>query len=289
MSRLRASVYVAPAIPWLRPNGKEGGPWSPISCTLIYGEKEALLVDTPITYAQNEALADWIELTIPGKRLTSIYITHGHGDHWFGIGALKKRFPGVKAVATAGTVEHMKEQIDPKVFEPTYGSMFPRQIDTDFVLAEPLLGNGELQLEDHSIKAVEVGHSDTHDTTILWVPDLKLAVCGDVVYGDVHQMLGAANTRLLRAEWIRAIEKVEALGPEIVVPGHQKPGEVHGRFHLAASKKYIQDFEDIMNDGAKNSKDVFGAMVKKYPTRFNTGALMMGCMSAFKSKTGNHL
>ena len=202
---------------------------------------------------------------------------------------LKKRFPSVKAVATAGTIAHMEQQIDPKFFNAGWGSQFAGQIDMDFEIAEPLPASGEIYLEGHALKAVEVGHSDTHDSTILWVPDLKLAVCGDVVYGDVHQMLAAANTRALRAEWIAAIEKVESLGPETVVPGHKKPGELDGTFHLAASKKYIQDFQETLNGGAKSPKEVLQAMLKKYPTRFNSGALMMGCIGAFKSKNGSQL
>jgi glyoxylase-like metal-dependent hydrolase (beta-lactamase superfamily II) len=283
MSPLRANVYVAPAIPWSKPNGKEGGPWSPIACTLIHSDNEAVLVDTPITNAQNKDLADWIETTIPGKRLTTIYITHGHADHWLGINMLQKRFPGVRAVATEGTIAHMKQQIEPTAFKTTWGSQFPNQIDTEFVLADPLPANGEFQLEDHVLKAIEVGHSDTHDTTVLWVPDISLAVCGDVVYGDVHCMLGAANTRALREEWITAIDKVVALRPEMVVPGHMNPGELTGTFHLAATKQYIRDFGDIVGEGGKSSREIAGEMLKRYPTRFNQGALLVSAMAAAKN------
>ena len=289
MSPLRANVYVAPAIPWYKPNGQEGGPWSPISSTLIHGDHEAVLVDTPITTEQNKELADWIEATVPGKRLTTIYITHGHADHWFGIGVLQKRFPVVKAVATTGTISHMKQQIEPKAFKATWGTQFPGQIDEDFQLADPLPPHGEFYLEGHVLKAVEVGHSDTHDSTVLWVPDLKLAVCGDVVYGDVHQMLAFSNTKELREEWMAAIEKVEALGPEIIVAGHKKPGELDGTFHLAASKKYIRDFGDIVEGGAKDAREVSKEMLKRYPTRFNKGALLAGCNAAFKAQKRNKL
>ena len=285
MSQLRANAHVAPAIPWSKPNGKEGGPWSPIACTLIHGDKEAVLVDTAITNAQNTDLADWISATIPDKRLTTIYITHGHADHWLGINLLRKRFPGVKAVATAGTIAHMKQQIEPKTFNATWGSQFPNQIDTDFALAEPLPPSGEFSLEGHVLQAVEVGHSDTHDTTVLWVPDIRLAVCGDVVYGDVHCMLGAANTKALQDEWIAAIMKVGALGPEMVVPGHMKPGELTGTFHLAATRQYILDFGQVVGDGGKSSRDIAEAMLERYPTRFNKGALLVGAMAAAKKKT----
>lgn len=107
MSSLRADFYVALPIPWKKPNGSAGGLWSPISCTLIHSDKEAVLVDTLITISQAKDLGDWIEKVIPKKKLTTIYITHGHGDHFFGIPQLLKRFPGARAVETATTVKHM--------------------------------------------------------------------------------------------------------------------------------------------------------------------------------------
>ncbi|KAF2159208.1 hypothetical protein M409DRAFT_32447, partial [Zasmidium cellare ATCC 36951] len=267
-SQLRASVYVNPPVPYVKPDGTRAGEWSPIPSTLIYGEHEAVLVDTAITEAQNVALGDWIEQTIPTKRLAYVYITHGHGDHWLGIGYLKKRFPGLKAIATSGTIKHMQEQIEPTLWNSTYGTRFPGQIDTNFVLAEPLPSNGEFTLEDNVLKAVEVGRSDTHDSTVLWVPSIKLAVCGDVVYGDVHQQLRYSNTKANREEWISAIEKVEALRPETVIPGHKKPGEVDGAYHLQASKEYIRTFGELLNK-SKDSTELFKLMTERYPTRFN--------------------
>jgi glyoxylase-like metal-dependent hydrolase (beta-lactamase superfamily II) len=78
-SALRADVYVAPAIPV---HSGEWS-WSPTACTLVHGEQEAVLIDTPLTSAQTQDLVDWIKSIILNKRLTTIYITHGHGDHFF--------------------------------------------------------------------------------------------------------------------------------------------------------------------------------------------------------------
>ena|SRR5258708_2029323 len=85
----------------LFPNG-DHPMWSPMSSTLIYGPTEAVLIDTPLTIKQTEALADWVERF--GKKLSSIYITHRHGDHWFGTRPLTERFPGVSVYATEGTL-----------------------------------------------------------------------------------------------------------------------------------------------------------------------------------------
>ena len=61
------------------------------SATLIYGEHDAILVDTLATHDQVDALADWIDTK--ERRLSRIYITHGHGDHWLGLARLIQRFP----------------------------------------------------------------------------------------------------------------------------------------------------------------------------------------------------
>jgi glyoxylase-like metal-dependent hydrolase (beta-lactamase superfamily II) len=295
---LYASVYVAPPISFTAPNGKPGGLWSPISSTLIHTTRHAVLVDTPITKSQTQDLIAFIEKTLhPGAQLKYIYITHGHGDHWFGINMLLKRFPGAKAVATKGTIEHMKTQIVEGSGAATgragWLGRFPGQIDEDFVLAEPLDGSGKFYLptEDGKVergiefRAVEVGHSDTHDSTVLFVPDLKLVVAGDVVYGDVHQMLAEANTHALRMEWVRAIETIMALKPtpEIVVPGHMKADEIPGAWHLENSRRYILEFDRLVASGRfAKAKDLVGAVKKHWPTRFNDGALVVGAISALK-------
>src|SRR5882672_7851064 len=82
------------------PPGKEQWTWVPTSATLIYGRRDAVLVDAFLTADQAHALVDWVEAS--GKNLTTIYVTHGHGDHFFGAGALLDRFPKASIVATRG-------------------------------------------------------------------------------------------------------------------------------------------------------------------------------------------
>ncbi|MFI6494039.1 MBL fold metallo-hydrolase [Streptomyces sp. NPDC050564] len=65
---------------------------SPLTSTLIFGEEDAVLVDPPFTREQTEQVGNWVERS--GRRLTHVYSTHGHGDHWFGTAELVKRFRG---------------------------------------------------------------------------------------------------------------------------------------------------------------------------------------------------
>ncbi|RWA05890.1 hypothetical protein EKO27_g9215 [Xylaria grammica] len=283
MTSLRSAVYVAPPILIA---GRREAWWSPISCTLVYSEREAVLVDTPITIQQNEALVAWVEGIAPGRRLRYIYITHGHGDHFFGIPVILKHFPEAVPLATLATVKHMGQQTEEAVFSNLWEARFPGQIHKPFTLAQPIPEDWRLQfkLEERWVfQAIHCGHTDTYDSTILWVPDLRLAICGDVVYGQVHQMLMEANTEARREEWIRAIEKVEELKPAYVVPGHRQAEEIDGVWHLASTKKYIQDFGDVLKSGPKDEADLFSKMLDLYPDRFNPGALKLSTMGAFKA------
>ena len=66
--------------------------WSPISSTLIYGERDAILVNAPRTTEEAGEVADWVGAS--GKNLVAMYATHGHGDHWFGFAEVAKLLPG---------------------------------------------------------------------------------------------------------------------------------------------------------------------------------------------------
>jgi glyoxylase-like metal-dependent hydrolase (beta-lactamase superfamily II) len=80
------------------PNG-EPKRFSPMASTLIYGSSDAVLTDPGMTEEQARVLGDWV--AGKGRSLTDIFITHGHGDHWFAAGLLAERF-GARIVASAG-------------------------------------------------------------------------------------------------------------------------------------------------------------------------------------------
>ena len=177
-SSLTYQVYVAPIIAMAGkdvPPGQSRSTWSPISATLICGRYDAVLVDPLMTVEQGMAVADWVSTT--GKNLTTVYVTHGHGDHWFGLGAVRERFPGVRAVATPAVIESMRKWSAPGVLQTFWQPRFPGQIPDDNPVADPLDGPS-FELEGRQLVAVGVGHTDTDDTTILHVPDIGLVVAG---------------------------------------------------------------------------------------------------------------
>src|SRR6202008_4785828 len=189
---------------------------SPVASTLIYGDRDAVLVDPPFTRDQVQRVGDWIENS--GKKLTYIYATHGHGDHWFGTDLLLQRFPGVVAYATEGTIAMMHKQATEGRAQ-MWDVDFPGLIPPSPVVYQPIPADG-LELEGQRLLAVEVGHTDTDDTTVLHVPSIGFVVAGDVAYNGVHQYLLERANGGIKA-LLRALNKVEALHPRAFLAGHK--------------------------------------------------------------------
>src|SRR5438552_11730590 len=149
-------VFVTPGIPIVTrdaPPGVRETYFQAMASTLIYGMRDAVLVDAFMTIKQANALADWV--AAKGKNLTTIYITHGHGDHCFGIGTLLERFPNARAVATPNVVKVMRQQASPEGLK-IWKAAFPDQIPDRLVIAEELKGNA-IDLEGRELSAEELG------------------------------------------------------------------------------------------------------------------------------------
>src|SRR6266487_1992009 len=188
---LRYEVVVSPMerLPeaaGLQPPAGPSAAWSPLSSTLIYGATEVALTDPPITTTQAERLADRVAAT--GRELTAIYVTHGHGDHWYGTAALPRRFPGATVYATEGVIAQMRRASPDGRPSPLFAALFPGQIPRTPVVARPVPQDGIL-VDGEVLRPIEVGHSDTDDSTVLHVPSIDLVVAGDVIYNNVHQFL----------------------------------------------------------------------------------------------------
>jgi glyoxylase-like metal-dependent hydrolase (beta-lactamase superfamily II) len=193
------------------PPGKDDLKWVANTTTVIHGEQEALLVDTFLSDAQTAELADWVAAT--GKRLSTIYITHARPDHFFGLKLLRDRFPRARAIALPQVVENMHRALAPDSVE-SWRRRFPGQIPDRLVAAEALDAE-TFSLEGNAIVALDIGHTDTDHTTCLHVPSLGLVVAGDAIYNGTHPYLVESDGQGL-ADWLAAIDKIEALNPAAV-------------------------------------------------------------------------
>jgi glyoxylase-like metal-dependent hydrolase (beta-lactamase superfamily II) len=279
MQPLNWDVFVTPGIPIATsdlPPGTKQAMFQAIASTLVYGKRDAVLVDTFMTVKQADALADWVAAS--GKNLTTIYITHGHGDHWFGIGALLERFPNARAVATPDVVRVMRQQASPEILK-IWKAGFPGQIPDRLVIAEELNGN-IIDLEGNDLVALELGHTDTDYTTCLNVPSIGLVIAGDAAYNDVHLYLVESNAKS-RREWISALDKIESLNPRAVVASHKRPNNDDNPRIIEETRQYIRDFDRIA-EMTTTAQELYDKMLELYPNRVNPGWALWSSARAVK-------
>ena len=250
--------------------------WSPISSTLVYGKRDADLVDAFITVEQARALVDWVVAS--GKNLTTIYATHGHGDHFFGASTVLERFPRARLVATPDVVKVMRQQASPQSLGSFWNPLFPGQISDHLVIAEELTEN-VIDLEGHDLVVVPLGHTDTGNTTCLHVPSTSLVVAGDAAYNGVHLYL-AESDPLRRREWIAARDTIESLNPRALIAGHKRPGNADSSKIIEETRQYIRDFDRISGT-TTTARELYDKMLELYPDRVNPGlALWLSARAA---------
>jgi len=272
-THLKWDVFVTPSIAVVTNDiapGEHERPWPPISSTLIYGERDAVVVDSFITLEQARAQAEWI--AAKEKNLTTIYATHGHGDHFFGASVLLDRFPKARFVAAPSAIQVMKEQVSPDFVAKFWESRFPNQLPKRLVMAEELKTDG-LDLEGETLVVVSLKFTDTAGTTCLHVPSLDLIAAGDAAYNGVHPRLLEANQSRKRDEWLSALDKMASLKPRSVVAGHKNmKNDDDGARVIRETRKYILDFQEL---AAKTTtpKELYDQMLSRYPDWLNRGAL----------------
>ncbi|MGW1208026.1 MBL fold metallo-hydrolase [Streptomyces sp. NPDC002499] len=240
--------------------------WSPLSHTLIYGPTSAVIVDPPITRTQSAALADWI--TARGRRLAYVFITHAHGDHWLGTAELLRRFPDATAVAAPGTARRIEASTPDGSVPPLWPALFPGQLDEDAarIQVEKSPTDG-FTVDGYPLIPVEVGHSDTDDTSVLHVPSLDLVVAGDVVYNNVHQYLAETPNGGLEA-WHGALDTVAALKPRHVVAGHKDSSRPDEPSDVDATRRYLDDTRRVL-EASSSPHEFFTRVLDSYPGRIN--------------------
>ena len=255
------------------PNG-EPKLFSPMASTLIYGSEDAVLTDPAMTTDQARALGDWV--AEQGRNLTDIFVTHGHGDHWFAAGLLAERF-GARVVASAGTIAQMhgNAAARPLLWDKVYTGIPPSPVTAVTV------PDNRFTLEGHELVIVEVGYTDSDDTTVLHVPDLELVVAGDVIYNGVHMYLAQSAVVGGFGPWRDAIDKVEALKPRHIVAGHQNQQlDDDAERTIAETRQYLDDAEELLRT-ENTAVDFFNAKLERYPNHLGRTVLWAGARRVY--------
>ncbi|HEX5392955.1 MAG TPA: MBL fold metallo-hydrolase [Rhodocyclaceae bacterium] len=229
-----------------------------VNSVLLTGKTDAVLIDAQFTRADAHRLV--AEILASGKKLKAVYISHGDPDYYFGLEVIKQEFPDVKVYASAPTVAWIKSTVDKKVafWGPKMGANAPKSP----VIPEVLPGNS-LDLEGNKLDVIGLD-GDLPQRTFVWVPAIKAVVGGVNVFGGLHLWMADSQTKAQRAAWSKTLDRIAALHPAIVVPGHAAAGTPRDISQVKYSQEYLQAYEQAL-DKAASAADVIAAMKQKYP------------------------
>jgi glyoxylase-like metal-dependent hydrolase (beta-lactamase superfamily II) len=201
-----------------------------VNSHLIEGEREAILVDAQFTLSEAAKAVEHVHAS--GKRLKLILITHGHPDHFFGLGLFQRAFPEARIVATPEVIADIRDY-GPKAIA-RWKPVFKDEIPDTFVVPEPLSAT-QLELEGKQIQLIAADRGESAHATVVWIPSIGALITGDLAYAKVHLWL-AEN----RPEgWQQILERLERLQPVTVYPGHGAAGSAA---LLAENRDYIDAF-----------------------------------------------
>ncbi|WP_295998706.1 MBL fold metallo-hydrolase [Rugamonas sp.] len=228
----------------------------PVASVLVTGKTDAVLIDAQ--FSRGEALKLVERIRASGKKLTTVYISHGDPDFYFGLDVVKAAFPDAKIVATPQTIAAIEKKAQAKV--AFWGPILKQNAPHGIVVPQPLQGN-EIKLEGQSLKIA----GPTPERSYVWIPSIKAVVGGVVLFGDLHVWTADTQTAQSRQDWLTTLAGIEALKPVTVVPGHFKVGASMTPQSIAFTHDYLVSFA-LATAKAANSAELIASMKQQYPS-----------------------
>ena len=249
-----------------------------VNSTLIYGDRDAILVDAQFRLSDaHRVVAAILESK---KNLTTVYVTHPHPDHYFGLVVIRQAFPNAKFVALPKVVDGIKASWQNRVnaWKPQYGDNIP----SNPIIPEALEGS-TLTLEGETLQVFGPLQGDSAgDNSFVWIPSLKAIVGGDTLFSGAH-FVYAPMSPVQKKDWMATIDQMAALKPEIVIPGHQIAGAPNDASVLVFMKKYMQDSDEAQSS-SKTADEFKSKMKALYPNLGIDSLLNISASAAFPAK-----
>ncbi|MDM5280825.1 MBL fold metallo-hydrolase [Paenibacillus silvae] len=240
-----------------------------------------IVVDTFLTL---QAASDLKEAAIylTGKPVSYVVNTHWHSDH---ISGNQVFLPEARIISTTASheimdtfsrqrlsqykenIEQMKHSIDEQEvdLQQEQDEKLKQELtwdnasDREFVQALPHLVHTvptitfDQQMVIHGrngcVQLLTFGGGHTQSDVIVYIPDEKLVVTGDLVLSKHHPVLTNANPQ----EWLHILEQIEQLGIETIVPGH---GNICSLRELREVKDYISDILVLVAEAMQNKQPI---------------------------------
>jgi glyoxylase-like metal-dependent hydrolase (beta-lactamase superfamily II) len=230
-----------------------------VASVLVMGKTNAILMDAQWTLSN--AYRVIAEILETGKNLTTVYISHAHPDHYFGLGAISEAFPEARIMAIPSEAEVINRQFFGKI-ERWEKQIGVHNVCRKAATIQPLTADF-FELEGHRFEIISKVIGDMKYNTMVWIPSIKTLYASDVLFNQAHPFT-CELTAEERKQWIRDIDKIETMEAEAIIPGHQKPGMQFDRSSLDFTREYIlaTDVELARTDSVAG---FYYAMAERFP------------------------
>lgn len=230
-----------------------------VASVIVIGKKDAVLIDAQWTLSNAHRVI--AEIAETGKRLTTIYVTHAHPDHYFGLGVIANAFPSARVIALAPVARTINHQFFGKLehWEQVIGAT---NVCRKTVNIE-VLGQNYFELEGQRIEIIPDVIGDLKYNTVVWIPSIKTLYGSDVLFNQAHPFT-CEVTAEERQQWMRDIENLEKIGADVIIPGHQKSGMPFDSSSFTFMKNYLLATEEEIAR-TKDEANFFYAMIQRFP------------------------
>jgi glyoxylase-like metal-dependent hydrolase (beta-lactamase superfamily II) len=248
---------------------------------IIEGAHEVMLVDAQLTKTNAEKVLEEIQKT--KKPLSVIYITHEHADHFLGLEVFRNAYPGVKIIANSVVTDRINKVYREKIdkWKNILGSAATSQV----VAIEKFDGNF-IKFEGSEIEVLKNIRGDTDQNTMLWIPEQRILIAGDVVFNNMHVYTAETDSQA-REQWLKSLNKIRALRPSIVIPGHSRVGApLDASTAVDFTANYLLAFDEEL-EKAKDPDSLINAMRERFPSADLLLAIERGAKANVKPRQIN--
>jgi glyoxylase-like metal-dependent hydrolase (beta-lactamase superfamily II) len=230
-----------------------------VASVIVMGKKDAVLLDAQWTLSNAHRVIT--EILETGKNLTTIYCSHAHPDHYFGAGVIAQAFPKANVVSIPSEADIMNKQFFGKIehWEGVIGSHNVCRVTAKI----QSLKENYIELEGQRLEIMTKVMGDMRYNTMVWMPCIKTLYASDVLFNQAHPFT-CELTKEERAQWIADVDKIEKMGAEVIIPGHQKPGMPFDKSSLDFTRDYIRATEEELVK-TNTVGEFYYAMASRFP------------------------
>jgi len=247
-----------------------------VNSVIIEGADEVMLVDAQLTKTSAEKVLQEIKAT--RKPLSIIYITHEHADHFLGLEVFKEAYPRVRIIANSAVVDRINKVYQEKIdkWKTILGSGA-----TSHIVAIEKFDGDFIKFENSKIEVLRDVQGDTGENTMLWIPGQRILISGDVLFNGMHVYTAETDSKA-REKWLNSLNKIRALKPSVVIPGHSKVGApLDASTAVDFTENYLLAFEEELKK-AKDPDSFINAMKERFPSADLLLALERGAKANVK-------